>query len=43
MKCGLSTDRLKDFVAMHLFLSWFAFSKMDISAAEMLKEVGELV
>jgi hypothetical protein len=22
---------------------WFAFSKMDISAAEMLKEAGELV
>jgi len=38
-----SVQIINTFVAMRLFLSWFAFSKMEISAAEMLKEAGELV
>ena len=39
----VSVQIINAFVAMRLFLSWVAFSKMDITAAEMLKEAGGLV
>ena len=39
----VSVQIINAFVAMCRFLWWFAFSKMDISAPEMLKKAGELV